>query len=124
MTDPYAQCVLALDYISDAIRVSDVSALHFAAFVWAQRCDAILGGEETWADQRMPPLVVGGGSVSAIHRIRPSAAVQTPLRPPSEGEPFSTTEEIEDPNKLREIALYHIKKMYGKDAAEMFDAED
>lgn len=85
-SNPYTQCVLALEYMATAVHCSDLSALQLAAFVWAQRGDHILRGEETWADQKMPQVHLGGGGVSAIHRVRPEGG--GPLPPPLPGDPY------------------------------------
>lgn len=78
----YGQAIAALEYMATAVAAGDSSALHFAAFVWAQRGDNILLGMETWADQRMPPIVMGGGVVEAPLRTRKLG----PLDPPQPGD--------------------------------------
>lgn len=64
-----------LDDLERSVRVSDVPRAAFIGFVWAQRREHLLAGEESWADQRIPDVVFGG-TTPIIERPRPSLIVE------------------------------------------------
>lgn len=47
------ELIAALDDADLAMRIGDPYRLHKIGFVWSQRRDHILAGEETWADQHI-----------------------------------------------------------------------
>jgi hypothetical protein len=101
--DPYTQCVLALEYMATAVHAGDMSALQLAAFVWAQRSDEILAGKESWADQHLPAIRLGGGTVPAHKRTRPVTG--GPLSPPSPGDPYLAYDHLGDLEGTRDIVF-------------------
>lgn len=43
-----------------SLRMGNINRMSKVVFVWSQRRDHLLAGEETWADQRIGPLTFGG----------------------------------------------------------------
>lgn len=101
--DPYTQCVLALEYMATAVHAGDMSALQLAAFVWAQRGDYIIKGEESWADQHLPSVHFGGVGASANNRVRP--VLGGPLSPPSPGDLYLLDHDMDDQEAVRTIIV-------------------
>lgn len=58
------ELLAVLDDIEASVRVSDFDRLAKCAFVWSQRRDHILDGEETWEDQRIGPLRFPGAALA------------------------------------------------------------
>lgn len=56
------ELLAALDDMADSIHAGDTQRAFFCIFVWGQNRERILSGEETWEDQRIPPIVFGGGT--------------------------------------------------------------
>lgn len=54
-----------LNYMEKAIRLGDHEAISFSAFVWAQRGDYILAGEETFEDQKLRQPTLGGIKINS-----------------------------------------------------------
>lgn len=54
------EAVAALDDADASLRFSDINRALTVAFIWGQRRERILNGEETWADQNLRPAVFGG----------------------------------------------------------------
>lgn len=52
--------IAALIDLEESIRMGDFDRLHKVAFVWAQRHEYLLAGTETWADQKIGPVRLGG----------------------------------------------------------------
>lgn len=54
-SDPKAEALKCLHDLENALRLGNTFAVHQGVFIWSQRRDAILAGEETWAEQRFDP---------------------------------------------------------------------
>lgn len=115
--DPYSQCVLALDYMATAAQAGDLSALQLSAFLWAHRSDAILNGEETWADQRLPLIRLGGGSVPAHKRVPPVTGGH--LSPPSHGDPYLSYENLGDTEGTMDIVRNALEAIFASAGIEI-----
>lgn len=54
---------LLLEILDDAelsLRMGNFNRMSKVIFVWSQRREHLLAGEETWADQRIGPTKLGG----------------------------------------------------------------
>lgn len=69
MTDRETVMLDVLNDLESSVRMGDLPRCSFIAFVWSQRRDHLLAGEETWADQRIPDVSIGG-TVPIIERAR------------------------------------------------------
>lgn len=52
-----------LDDAESSLRMGNFKRMSKVIFVWSQRRDHLLAGEETWADQNIGPLTFGSGEL-------------------------------------------------------------